>query len=67
MFIPAFSNNTISQLNTNAQAVGLSIDSNTMIAFNSCYKKEHIRICNNQLGYFTSECLGNLFSKFNFH
>ena len=39
VFIPTFSNNTISQLNTDAQAVGLSLESKSMIAFNSCYKK----------------------------
>ena len=61
VFIPIFSNDTISQLNTDVQVVGLSLVSNEMVAFNACYKKAHIRICNNQLNYYESGCLKKIF------
>lgn len=60
--IPSFDNNTIFQVQSQAQAVAISLKSQKMLAVNNCYKVNKLQICNNPLGVFESLCLNKIYT-----
>ena len=60
--IPSFVNNTVYQVESQAQAVGISLKSQKMIAVNNCYKVNKLQVCNNPLSVFESLCLNKIYS-----